>query len=145
MSKPSLTVVKLLVVAAVVVASFAGTASAQVVEGKFTLPFEAHWGSVVLPAGQYSLKMDRPSGLTRLTSLTGTHVGYVRAVGIDDALKGQATALLVTRNEEGRVIRSFTWSEGGKTFVYKPLTKAELAQMADAGRSDTVPIQTAQK
>jgi hypothetical protein len=145
MSKPSVIVVKRLALAAVVVASFAGTANAQIVEGKFTLPFEARWGSAVLPAGQYTLRMDRPYGPTRVTSLTGTHVGYVMALGVEDARKGQPTALLVTRNEDGRVIRSFTWSEGGKTFVYKPLTKAERAQIADADRTDTVLIQTAQK
>ncbi len=145
MSKLSVTVVKLLALAAVVVASFAGTANAQVVVGKFTLPFEARWGSAVLPAGQYTFKMDRFYGPTRVTNLTGTHVGFVMALVVDDAPKGQPTALLVTRNEDGRVIRSFTWSEGGKTFVYKPLTKAERAQIAEAGRTDTILIQTAQK
>ena len=52
----------LVVVAAL---GIAGTASAQVVEGKFTLPFEARWGSMVLPAGQYTLKVGTMNKTTR--------------------------------------------------------------------------------
>jgi hypothetical protein len=37
----------------------AGFANAQNVAGKFTLPFEAHWGQATLPAGDYSFMLER--------------------------------------------------------------------------------------
>ena len=37
----------------------AGFANAQTVGGKFTLPFEAHWGQATLPAGDYSFLLER--------------------------------------------------------------------------------------
>jgi hypothetical protein len=36
----------------------AGHANAQVFQGKFTPPFQARWGQVTLPAGDYSLTLD---------------------------------------------------------------------------------------
>jgi hypothetical protein len=38
-------------------------ASAQAYRGKFTLPFSARWGGLLLPAGDYSFKVDSLSGL----------------------------------------------------------------------------------
>jgi hypothetical protein len=36
----------------------AGHASAQMFQGKFTLPFAARWGQATLPAGDYSFRVD---------------------------------------------------------------------------------------
>jgi len=41
----------------------AGLANAQGLTGKFTLPFEAHWGLATLQAGDYSFKLNSaPNG-----------------------------------------------------------------------------------
>ncbi len=42
-------------------------AHAQVAEGKFSLPSETHWGSMILPAGEYTFSLEstgRPAWLT---------------------------------------------------------------------------------
>ena len=64
----NLWVIRLLVLGVVAVGLHAKPASAQVFEGKFTLPSEVRWGLATLPAGQYSFTMDRanPVGLVRV-------------------------------------------------------------------------------
>ena len=61
-------VLRLLVLGVVAVGLHAKPATAQVFEGKFTLPSEVRWGLATLPAGQYSFTMDRanPVGLVRV-------------------------------------------------------------------------------
>ena len=48
--------------------------------GNFTLPFEAHWGTVTLAAGNYTFIIDRPGGNGRLFLRQGVNnVGIVLA------------------------------------------------------------------
>jgi len=54
-----LTVVRLLVLGALVAGFNAKPASAQAIEGKFTLPFTARWSLATLPAGAYSFTLDK--------------------------------------------------------------------------------------
>lgn len=145
-TKRSLTVVTLLVVTAAVAGSLAGTANAQaVLKGTFTLPYEVRWGQAVLPAGEYSITFDSLSRPARVTPATGRGGVFVMALAIDDASQDQPTALLVTRGERGRIVRSFNWREGGKAFVYKPFTKAERELLASASPAESVSIAMASK
>jgi len=45
------------------------SASAQAYRGKFTLPFSARWGGLLLPAGDYSFKVDSLSGIGMVSVL----------------------------------------------------------------------------
>jgi hypothetical protein len=48
--------------------------------GNFTLPFEAYWGAVSLPAGNYTFVIDHPGGNGRLFLRQGVNnVGIVLA------------------------------------------------------------------
>ena len=45
-------------IAALALVALAASGNAQdAYKGKFTLPFETHWGSVTLPAGDYSFRV----------------------------------------------------------------------------------------
>ena len=138
--KRSGTVVKLLIVAAAVVGSFAETASAQVVRGTFRLPYDVRWGGTVLPAGEYSIVVDSLSRPAIIRSATGRSVAFVLAGSVDRAMKGRDTSLLLSRTESEPVVRVFNWREGNLAFVYKSFTKGERERLAQAGNVQAVPI-----
>lgn len=147
MSKRRLTVVKLLVLAAAITGSMAGTASAQpVFSGTFTLPYEAKWGAATLQPGPYSITVDSVSRPAVVRSLAGGSAVFVMARFIDDAKKNSPSALVLTRGEgEQRIVRSFNWSDGGKSFVYNPITQAERERFAQTNGADEVAIRTAKR
>ena len=131
MRERSLLLMKLSTVVAVASCLLAGTANAQaVVKGRFTLPYEVRWGSAVLPAGQYSITMRSVAEPALVRSLTGKKRVFLLARFADDAIETHPPGLLITRDETGRVVRSFNWPAGGKNFVYKPFTKAERRRLA---------------
>jgi hypothetical protein len=106
--------------------------------GEFTLPYEVRWGNAVLPAGAYTITFEsayRPAAVRRVG---GRSVLFVPTRLVDDARKDQGTALLITRGEHGGIVRSFNWVEGGKSFVYKPITKAERELLSRAGGMERV-------
>ena len=138
---------KLGVAAAIAAGLSMGSASAQpLVKGTFTLPYEVHWGKAVLPPGHYSISIDdarRPALVSN--ALTGGRHAVVMARAVGDAVKGQPTALLITKTENERVVRSLNWSEGNQNFIYRALTTTERMQAARTTETVTLPILLAQK
>lgn len=63
-SAQSLKAVRILVLALLATGLSAGLACAQQYVGKITLPVKTHWGNTVLPAGEYSFKLDASSPST---------------------------------------------------------------------------------
>jgi hypothetical protein len=145
--KASLNFLKLAVAAAIAVGLSVGSASAQpLVKGTFTLPYEVQWGKAVLPPGHYSITIDdarRPAVVSN--TLTGERCAFVMARAVSDAMKGQPTALLITKNENERFVRSFNWREGNQSFIYRALTETELAQLGSASEPVAVPVLMAQR
>ncbi len=147
MSWASFNFLKLAVAAAIAVGLSAGSASAQpLVKGTFTLPYEVQWGKAVLPPGHYSITIDdarRPAVVSN--TLTGERCAFVMARAVSDAMKGQPTALLITKNENERFVRSFNWREGNQSFIYRALTTTELTQLGSASEPLAVPVLMAQR
>ena len=144
MKKTNLAVVRLGL--AIAICAAAGAASAQpLVKGTFTLPYEVHWGKAVLPPGHYSIAIDRADRPALVTTPTGRVLAYVLARSFDDAMKGQPTALIITKSETQRVVRSFNWREGNRRFIYRAFTEAERTQLGSTTELDTVAIRMAQK
>ena len=135
--------VKVMVVAALAAGSVARTASAQVLRGRFTLPYEVRWGKAVLPAGTYSITMDNVRGPALLTATDGQGRCLVQAGFVDSASVGVATGLLITRIEGERRVRSLNWREGGRSFVYEPIKKAKHALVGEAKDVEAVLISIA--
>jgi hypothetical protein len=65
----------------VLVGATAATASAQ--QASFHLPFDAKWGSLVLPAGDYTVHLPEPALGTREVLVQGPATGFVMAVTSD--------------------------------------------------------------
>src|SRR5271165_6514873 len=65
----------------VLIAGTAATASAQ--QASFHLPFEAKWGSLVLPPGDYKVHLPEPALGTREVLVQGPAVGFIMAITTD--------------------------------------------------------------
>jgi hypothetical protein len=115
------------------------------VKGTFTLPYEVHWGKAVLSPGHYSIAIDRADRPALVTTPTGKVLAYVMARSFDDAMTGQPTALMITKAETQRFVRSFNWREGNRCFIYRAFTETERKQLESATDVEAVTIRTAQR
>jgi hypothetical protein len=146
-NQSSFNLLKVGVAAAIAAGLSVGSASAQpLVKGTFILPYEVHWGKAVLPPGQYSITIDDPLRPAMVSNtLTGARRAVVMARALGVAAKDQPTALLITKIENERFVRSFNWREGNQRFIYRALTGTERTPLTSAREPVTVSIVMAQK
>ena len=120
--------------AALVICSSAALASAEMIRGTFTLPFEAQWGLAVLPPGNYSFTLD-PSAPERLvTSFQGESrqdVGSVLPQGYTDQQTLDSSELILVRSGGNYTIRALRLAPVGMTVNY-PVPKAERQLIVQA-------------
>jgi hypothetical protein len=135
---------RLLGILTLAICAFAGAANAQSVMGKVTLPYEVHWGTAILPAGEYTISMDSLHTATLVQSANSNISFYTRMPVAQDSTKGPASLLITSFQGEHR-IRSMNLPEFGRSLIYEPLTKAEREQIAKAGGAQAVPVITARK
>jgi hypothetical protein len=136
--------VRLWAVVLLATCAFATAANAQTTAAKFTLPFEAHWGKNVLPAGEYTISMDTPSNVALLRSANGRAVGFT-PIPIKAYSHEGAPALFVMVRGNERIVRSLNLPARGVSLVYPPTTSAEREMLAKAEQVQAVPVITAGK
>jgi hypothetical protein len=106
-------------VAALALAALATSANAQsAYRGKFTLPFETHWGGAKLPAGDYSFV---------LPSLGSPYTLYIRGAGVNVIVRAATTEDIGVPNHaqlnlvniaDVQNVQTFDVPELGLTFIY---------------------------
>jgi hypothetical protein len=136
--------IRLLGILTLTIFAFTGAAKAQSVKGKFTLPYEVHWGAAVLPAGDYTVSMDSFHAMTLVRPISNTRSFYTGLPVTANSDEGAAYLLITSEKGEHRV-RSMNLPQMGKALIYEPLTKAEREQLAKAGKIETVPVFAARK
>ena len=124
---------RVLVLAGFVACLTGGVASAQDFKGSFTLPFEARWGSAILPAGDYTFKMDmvRAPFLAQIYGKDGSVLVLAQSV-TDRANPAQSELILVPRAGK-YTVRALNLAGVGLVFSYgrssgKHLTLAKNAE-----------------
>ena len=132
-----------LVVALFVACVLTMTANAQPFSGKFTLPYEVHWGKTVLPAGDYSIRIDSADWRAFVYSANGKTQMIAAIPTAHDSLKG-GTFLLITSNEGRHTVRYLNLPMLGEVVTYIPLTKVEQEEIA-RGNSQATPLVVAAK
>ena len=132
--------VRLLAILTLATCALAAAANAQNVTAKFTLPYEVHWGTATLPAGEYAISMDSLH-ITLVQSAQNNLSFLTRIPVMADNSKGPAS-LVITSFQGDRRVRSLNVL--GKSFVYEPLTRAEREQIAK-GQMQIVPVFIARK
>lgn len=122
----------------------AGAAQAQSYTASLSLPHEVRWGAATLPAGDYRLTLDTIAGPLSVIDASGR----MRAIlhGFQDSpMATQPASLLITRDGSVRTVRSFNCPAWGAKFVYKPISRAERALLADGGAAETVAVRAASR
>jgi hypothetical protein len=106
-------------VAALALGAFATSGNAQTVyQGKFTLPFETHWGSATLPAGDYTFVMSSASSNHRLY-IRGAQVNAIVQATSTDYIGVSAHAQLnLVDIADVQTVQTFDAPELGVTFIY---------------------------
>ena len=111
---------------------FASGAVAE--QGRFSLPFDAQWGSVRLPAGEYTLSTSVSLSEPRIITISGEDRTYYILATNEDLNDESAHNFLTVVNVSGRqFVREFYCGNTGKTFRFAvpKAAKVQLAKTAD--------------
>jgi len=114
----------------------AGPASAQVFQGKFTLPSATRWGQATLPAGEYWFALDSASGTCALRlyrETKGVAVIMAQAQAKNDSGPAKLTVVRGT-------VRTLSLPEIGMAFQYAPHHPKHLTAPEERGIAEVVPV-----
>jgi hypothetical protein len=104
-------------------------AHADEVQGRFTLTSETHWGSAVLPPGEYVYSFATRSALPvlLLRSVNGNSAAFIAATGETDT-KDRMPGLIKIESRGGvQFITELHVNDSGLVFHYKIPATVELA------------------
>src|ERR1700757_4657866 len=106
-------------VAALFLAGLATAGNAQnAYQGKFTLPFETHWGSATLPAGDYTFTMSSANSSYTLYVRGEKVNAIIRATATDEQVVSSHAQLNLVDISDVQTVETFDAPEIGKTFSY---------------------------
>ncbi len=110
----------------------AGVLSAQDFQGSFTLPFESRWGTAILPAGDYTIKLDT-GDRTRFQYVVTVRGENYAAMILSFSRKSDTTTktneLVVARSGHKGTVRALRLAELQLAFNY-PAPKGEPPMVA---------------
>ena len=110
--------------------------------GKFTLPREVHWGTAVLPAGDYTLSVDHTTSNGIVTIRQGRkNVAMMLSQGVDTTGVAGGSSLLIV----GDRIQSLHLAPAGVTYHYAVPKKERARVLAGLPRPAGVTVAVAAK
>ena len=126
--------VKTLALSAGVVALLSVFAPAQDFVGKFTLPYEAHWGQTLLSPGEYSYSLEStgPSARLLVRKANGTSGFVVMARSCSNIEPSSTTQLAITQQGAERFISSLYLGEVGEVLHFDMTGAPAIVAKADA-------------
>ena len=118
-----------LVVAALALGALATNGNAQTVyQGKFTLPFETHWGSATLPAGDYTFTMASASSPYTLYIHGQATNAIIQASAADAKVVSGHAQLNLVDIADVQNVETFEAPELGLTFSYSTPTQKHMGR-----------------
>jgi hypothetical protein len=125
-------------VAALTLGALATSGNAQnAYQGKFTLPFETHWGSATLPAGDYTFALPSTSSPYRLYIQGQGVSAIIQAATADQGVVSGRPQLNLVDIADVQTVRTFEAPELGVTFIY--LAPAQKHMAHKEARQKTLP------
>ncbi len=107
-----------LVALAVVLSASVGKSQVEGYKGTFTLPTEARWGSVTLPAGDYTLRVDSVSA-PHFIYLKGESKSAIVLAGVPDLRpSSNHSELVLVETAHGYAVRSLAVGQIGLSLDY---------------------------
>ena len=99
----------------------AAAAAEEPAHGRFKLTHEVHWGTAVIPAGEYSFSYD-PYGTTpvlTLAKLSGARAGFMLLVPTaEPSRSSDSNALVVETTADGSYVTALELAECGMTLHF---------------------------
>jgi hypothetical protein len=118
--------------------AFATSGNAQnAYQGKFTLPFEIHWGSATLPAGDYTFALPSNSAPYRLYIQGHGVSAIIQATTADQGVVSERPQLNLLDIADVQTVRTFEAPELGVTFIFGTPTQKHMAH--EEARQKTMP------
>jgi hypothetical protein len=106
-------------VAALALSALAASGNAQdSFQGKFTLPFETHWGSATLPAGDYTFTLPSNSAPYRFYIHGQAANAIIQATTADQKVVSERPQLNIVDIADVHTVQTFEAPELGVTFTY---------------------------
>jgi CRISPR/Cas system-associated protein Cas5 (RAMP superfamily) len=125
-------------VAALALGALATSGKAQnAYQGKFTLPFETHWGGATLPAGDYTFALPSNSAPYRFYIQGQGTSAIIHANTVEKKVVSKRPQLNIVDITDVHTVQTFEASELGVTFTYST-PKQKHAEHQEA-RQKTVP------
>ena len=118
------------------------TAAEEQAHGKFTLTHDVHWGSALVPAGDYEFSYDpyQPSPILTVTKINRTRSAFMMLVtNAEESRPSDSNQLLLQTVADGSYVSSMQLAECGITLHFMvpshPLKQmAKAASVATAGQ-----------
>ena len=110
------------------------TAAEEQAHGKFTLTHDVHWGSALVPAGEYEFSYDpyQPSPILTVTRINGSRAAFMMLVtNAEESRPSDSNQLLIQTVADGRFVSSMQLAECGMTLHFM-VPSHPLKQMAKA-------------
>ena len=124
--------------AALALGALATSGNAQnAYQGKFTLPFETHWGGATLPAGDYTFALPSNSAPYRLYIQGQGVSAIIQATTADQGVVSERPQLNLLDIADVQTVRTFEAPELGVTFTYWTPTQKHMGRKE--ARQKTVP------
>lgn len=123
------TLIRVVFLALAATVASVGLLSAQDAKGTFTLPFEVRWGTAVLPAGDYSFKIDNTDYTVTIRGENQAAMVLSLARSIDN--HAGSNALIIARHGKRGTVRALRLAEQNVVFTY-PAPKGEPRTLAQA-------------
>ncbi len=136
-----------LALALVAVSSGASLANAQEVQGKFTLPYETHWGGSVLKPGDYSFRVSLNEDYPRYAMVISEqdHQSTIIMASTRGPMAFGKSMLIVERQKYQLTVRSLHLGEAGLV-IYFPAAKDRPPVLAQGPKLlQRIPILMASK
>jgi len=131
--------VRVAVLALFAATAFTSLASAESVHGNFKLSTEAHWGRLLLAAGEYEFAMSKDTSgymVTVRSTETGWS-GMVLAEALSDAQFSEGTKLVLAKSEEGVYVRQLCLGDSGIALDYAAFKSGKFTRLAKAPVTNT--------
>jgi hypothetical protein len=115
----------------------------SVVQGNFNLPFQAHWGSLVLEPGAYALTIEHGNGGPNLIFLRGPHKTQARLLGGYSTVNQSSRSYLRVTNTDGTYsVSEFYCGALGHAYQYHTPTVRQLQAKSDKPQETLIAVRS---
>lgn len=119
----------------------ASQANAESLRGTFNLPYQAHWGRVVLEPGEYVLRLSTQPSMLPVLYISGQGKTVMVLAGTSGATDFGRSYLRIENIGDAHVVREFHSGVGGKLYTFSiPKSVKKQVELASNARDTTIPV-----